>query len=73
MSRVGHPGRKSSCGKRSRSLEYITDTNLEKTSVSADELQVPSEIFFSLLPHRKVIAGTEDAEVIAIPAPACGR
>ena len=29
---------KDSCGKRLRSLEYITDTNLEKTSVSADEL-----------------------------------
>ncbi|WP_125143477.1 hypothetical protein [Clostridium transplantifaecale] len=38
VSRAGNPGRKSSCGKRSRSLEYITDTNLEKTSVSADEL-----------------------------------
>ena len=35
---MGNPGRKSSYGKRSRSLEYITDTNLEKTSVSADEL-----------------------------------
>ena len=26
--RVGNPGRKSSCGKRLRSLEYIADTNL---------------------------------------------
>ena len=38
LSRVGNPGRKSSYGKRLRSLEYITDTNLENTSVSADEL-----------------------------------
>ena len=66
LSRVGNPGRKSSFGKRSRSLEYIADTNLEKTSVSADELQVPSGIFFSLLPHRQVMAGTEDAKVSAI-------
>ena len=30
LSRVGNPGRKSSFGKRLRSLEYITDTNLVK-------------------------------------------
>ncbi|WP_206429469.1 hypothetical protein, partial [Clostridium transplantifaecale] len=35
---AGNPGRKSSSGKRLRSLEYITVTNLENTSVSADEL-----------------------------------
>ncbi len=55
LSRVENPGRKSFCGKRLRSLEYIADTNLENTSVSADELQVPSGIFFSLLPHGKVM------------------
>ncbi len=38
LSRAGNPGRKSSSGKRLRSLEYITVTNLENTSVSADEL-----------------------------------
>ncbi len=36
-------------------FEVHNGTNLEKTSVSADELQVPSGIFFSLLPHGKVI------------------
>ncbi len=37
MSWAGNPGRKSSSGKRSRSLEFI-GTNLEKTSVSTNEL-----------------------------------
>ena len=36
-------------------FEVHNGTNLEKTSVSADELQVPSGIFFSLLPHGKVM------------------
>ena len=31
--------------------------------------QVPSGIFFSRIPHGKVMAGTEDAKVVAIPYP----
>ncbi|MCB6607706.1 hypothetical protein, partial [[Clostridium] symbiosum] len=31
--------------------------------------QVPCGIFFSRIPHRKVMAGTEDAKVFAIPDP----
>ena len=31
------------------------------------DFQVPCGIFFSRIPHGKVMAGTEDAKMIAIP------
>ncbi|WP_125143045.1 hypothetical protein [Clostridium transplantifaecale] len=34
--------------------------------------QVPSGIFFSLLPHRKVMAGTKDSAKTAARPLACG-